>query len=166
MTTVLIRVITKLPNSEQSYKGKVKTHNYINRQNQSTTKQRQLDSDTPQHDHRANTETTRFRYTIAWPSCSHRNNSVQIHHSMTIVFTQRQLDSDTPQHDHRANTETTRFRYTIAWPSCSHRDNSVQIHHSMTIVLTQRQLGSDTPQHDHHVNRDTRFRYTTAWPSC
>ena len=30
-------VITKLPNSEQSYKGKVKTHNYINRQNQSTT---------------------------------------------------------------------------------------------------------------------------------
>ena len=32
-----IRVITKLPNSEQSYKGKVKTHNYINRQNQSTT---------------------------------------------------------------------------------------------------------------------------------
>ena len=34
---LLIRVITKLPNSEQSYKGKVKTHNYINRQNQSTT---------------------------------------------------------------------------------------------------------------------------------
>ena len=32
-----IRIITKLPNSEQSYKGKVKTHNYINRQNQSTT---------------------------------------------------------------------------------------------------------------------------------
>jgi hypothetical protein len=32
-----IRLITKLPNSEQSYKGKVKTHNYINRQNQSTT---------------------------------------------------------------------------------------------------------------------------------
>ena len=32
-----IRVITKLPNTEQSYKGKVKTHNYINRQNQSTT---------------------------------------------------------------------------------------------------------------------------------
>ena len=32
-----IRVITKLPNSEQSYKGIVKTHNYINRQNQSTT---------------------------------------------------------------------------------------------------------------------------------
>ena len=32
-----IRVITKLPNSEQSFKGKVKTHNYINRQNQSTT---------------------------------------------------------------------------------------------------------------------------------
>ena len=29
-----IRVITKLPNSEQSYKGKVKTHKYINRQNQ------------------------------------------------------------------------------------------------------------------------------------
>jgi hypothetical protein len=27
-----IRVITKLPNSEQSYKGKVKTHKYINRQ--------------------------------------------------------------------------------------------------------------------------------------
>jgi hypothetical protein len=26
-----IRVITKLPNSEQSYKGKVKTHRYINR---------------------------------------------------------------------------------------------------------------------------------------
>ena len=33
----LFRVITKLPNSEQSYKGNVKTHNYINRQNQSTT---------------------------------------------------------------------------------------------------------------------------------
>ena len=32
-----IGVITKLPNSEQSYKGKVKTHMYINRQNQSTT---------------------------------------------------------------------------------------------------------------------------------
>ena len=32
-----IRVITKLPNSEQSYKGKVKTHKYISRQNQSTT---------------------------------------------------------------------------------------------------------------------------------
>ena len=32
-----IRVITKLPNFEQSYKGKLKTHNYINRQNQSTT---------------------------------------------------------------------------------------------------------------------------------
>ena len=35
--TQKIRVITKLPNSEQSYKGKVKTHNFINRQNQSTT---------------------------------------------------------------------------------------------------------------------------------
>jgi hypothetical protein len=32
-----IKVITKLPNSEQSYKGKIQTHNYINRQNQSTT---------------------------------------------------------------------------------------------------------------------------------
>jgi hypothetical protein len=29
----MIKVITKLPNSEQSYKGKVQTHNYINRQN-------------------------------------------------------------------------------------------------------------------------------------
>jgi hypothetical protein len=36
-TPIEIKVITKLPNSEQSYKGKVKTHNYINRQNQSTT---------------------------------------------------------------------------------------------------------------------------------
>ena len=36
-TVEKIRVITKLLNSEQSYKGKVKTHNYINRQNQSTT---------------------------------------------------------------------------------------------------------------------------------
>ena len=35
--TTTIRVITKLPNSEQSYKGKVKTHKYINRQNQPTT---------------------------------------------------------------------------------------------------------------------------------
>jgi hypothetical protein len=34
--SIQIRVITKLPNSEQSYKGKVKIHNYINRQNQST----------------------------------------------------------------------------------------------------------------------------------
>ena len=32
-----IRVITKLPNTEQSSKGKVKTHKSINRQNQSTT---------------------------------------------------------------------------------------------------------------------------------
>ena len=32
MHVMLIKVITKLPNSEQSYKGKVKTHNYINRQ--------------------------------------------------------------------------------------------------------------------------------------
>ena len=32
-----IRVITKLPNFEKSYKGKVKTHKYINRQNRSTT---------------------------------------------------------------------------------------------------------------------------------
>jgi hypothetical protein len=32
-----IRVITKLPNFEQSSKWKVKTHKYINRQNQSTT---------------------------------------------------------------------------------------------------------------------------------
>ena len=32
-----IRVITKLPNTEQSSKGKVKTHQSINRQNQSTT---------------------------------------------------------------------------------------------------------------------------------
>ena len=36
-TAYFIRVITKLPNSEQYYKGKVKTHKYINRQNQSTT---------------------------------------------------------------------------------------------------------------------------------
>ena len=36
-TKIEIKVITKLPNSEQSYKGKVQTHNYINRQNQSTT---------------------------------------------------------------------------------------------------------------------------------
>jgi hypothetical protein len=35
---IWIRVKTKLPNSEQSYKGKVKTHNYRNRQDQSTTK--------------------------------------------------------------------------------------------------------------------------------
>jgi hypothetical protein len=33
----IIRVITKLPNSEQSYKGKFKIIKYINRQNQSTT---------------------------------------------------------------------------------------------------------------------------------
>jgi hypothetical protein len=32
-----IRVITKLPYSEQSSKGKVKTPKYLNRQNQSTT---------------------------------------------------------------------------------------------------------------------------------
>ena len=32
----LIRVITKLPNSEQSYKGKVNTYKYIKRQNEST----------------------------------------------------------------------------------------------------------------------------------
>jgi hypothetical protein len=30
MTMGRIKVITKLPNSEQSYKGKVQTHNYIN----------------------------------------------------------------------------------------------------------------------------------------
>ena len=55
--------------------------------------QRQLGWDTPQHDHRVNTE-----------------NSVQIHHSMAIVLTQRQLGSDTPQHDHRVNTEKTRLK--------------------------------------------------------
>jgi hypothetical protein len=32
-----IRVITKLPNTEQSVKGKGKTHKSTNRQNQSTT---------------------------------------------------------------------------------------------------------------------------------
>jgi hypothetical protein len=37
VTVTAIKVITKFPNSEQSYKGKVQTHNYINRQNQSTT---------------------------------------------------------------------------------------------------------------------------------
>ena len=37
ISRLYIKVITKLPNSEQSYKGKVQTHNYINRQNQSTT---------------------------------------------------------------------------------------------------------------------------------
>jgi hypothetical protein len=35
--TIEMRVITKLQNSEQSYKEKVKTHNYTKRQNQSTT---------------------------------------------------------------------------------------------------------------------------------
>ena len=34
---VQIKEITKLPNFQQSYKGKVKTHNYINRQSQSST---------------------------------------------------------------------------------------------------------------------------------
>jgi hypothetical protein len=37
MLMTSIRVMTKLPNSGQSYKGKVKTHKYINRHNQSTT---------------------------------------------------------------------------------------------------------------------------------
>jgi hypothetical protein len=32
-----IKATTKLPNSEQPHKGKVKTHNHTNRQNQSTT---------------------------------------------------------------------------------------------------------------------------------
>ena len=36
-TILQISVITKLPNSEQSYKVKVKTHMYINRKNQSIT---------------------------------------------------------------------------------------------------------------------------------
>jgi len=34
---LITRVITKLPNTEQSSKGKVKTHKSTNRQNQSTT---------------------------------------------------------------------------------------------------------------------------------
>jgi hypothetical protein len=34
---ITISLITKSPNSEQSSKGEVKTHMYINRQNQSTT---------------------------------------------------------------------------------------------------------------------------------
>jgi len=34
---LMIRVITKLPNTEQSSKGKVKTYKSTNRQNQSTT---------------------------------------------------------------------------------------------------------------------------------
>ena len=33
----VLKVITKLPNSEQFSKGKVKTHKNINRQSQSTT---------------------------------------------------------------------------------------------------------------------------------
>ena len=37
VVSLSIRVMTKLPNSEQSYKGKVKTDKYINRKNQSTT---------------------------------------------------------------------------------------------------------------------------------
>ena len=41
----MIRVITKLPNSEQSYKGKVKTHKYLNRQNQSENCENRNDSD-------------------------------------------------------------------------------------------------------------------------
>ena len=41
-----VRVITKLPNSEQSNKGKVKTHKYINRQNQSTTEDKNPTSET------------------------------------------------------------------------------------------------------------------------
>ena len=36
-TILPIRVITKLPNTDQSSKGKVKTHTSTNRQNQSTT---------------------------------------------------------------------------------------------------------------------------------
>jgi hypothetical protein len=39
------RVITKLPNSEQSYKGKVKTHKYLNRQNQSENCENRNDPD-------------------------------------------------------------------------------------------------------------------------
>jgi hypothetical protein len=34
---IQIRVIQKLPNSPQYYKGEVKTHKYIDRQNPSTT---------------------------------------------------------------------------------------------------------------------------------
>ena len=37
VTTYQIRVITKLPNTEQYSKGKGKTHKSTNRQNQSTT---------------------------------------------------------------------------------------------------------------------------------
>ena len=37
MVVVLNKGNNKLPNSEQSYKGKVKPHKYINRQNLSTT---------------------------------------------------------------------------------------------------------------------------------
>ena len=37
MRTSVIRVVTQLPISEQSSKGKVKSHKFINRQNQSTT---------------------------------------------------------------------------------------------------------------------------------
>ena len=37
MDQFMIRVITKLPNTEQSSQGKGKTHKSINRQNQSTT---------------------------------------------------------------------------------------------------------------------------------
>jgi hypothetical protein len=37
LDVIKIRVITKLPNTEQSSKGKDKTHKSTNRQNQSTT---------------------------------------------------------------------------------------------------------------------------------
>ena len=37
MDQFMIKIITKIPNTEQSSKGKGKTHKSINRQNQSTT---------------------------------------------------------------------------------------------------------------------------------
>jgi hypothetical protein len=67
-STTMVWVITKLPNSEQSYKGKVKTHKYINRHSVSTcsselswnhlqwtSTNQQLESTTPNHRRRPNT---------------------------------------------------------------------------------------------------------------
>jgi hypothetical protein len=62
-----IKVITKLPNSEQSYKGKVKTHNYINRQNQTN----RLVITTILHCTFGSDLTTKNKQYISLTSCDH-----------------------------------------------------------------------------------------------
>jgi hypothetical protein len=61
--SLTIRVMTQVLNSEQSNKGKVKTHKYINKQNQSTMENCENHNDPdPDLDQILKRQTSRFHY--------------------------------------------------------------------------------------------------------